>query len=550
MADFKETVEQYFRKSLELSPVWGSDLGLEEYDDLLPEGGKKQQERSIALSESFLRDVKAFPESDLSFDERIDRECLIDVLEMDLFSEKHIKLDKGYPRGPARVGSALYTLISRDSTPFEGRLRSIISRLEKIPRYLEETRELVEKPVWIWTEIGIESCHRMKGYIDFIEEMAKALIKNDGLLRELHGNAVKVRDAFKAYEQWLSTDILPKAGPDYAIGEEKFAALMAMRKLGYTPGEILAIGEDYVKSINDTMKSIARQIDGTATVEEILKGIRGKGPTNFEQVLNDVKKVMREAREFVKESSFATLPENEILDVQETPIFMRHFIPFAAYSSPGKFDKIQKGIYMITPVEGNNERLKEFCSEDMVNTSVHEGYPGHHLQLCCSNTNPQTARIFAHAFEFIEGWAHYCEDAAAEAGFKNTPEGSLIRYKDMLWRAWRIIIDIKLSSGQMSFEDAIATLVNEVGMEEVGAMAEVKRYTYTPGYQLSYLMGKHMLKALKTRIKATFPRQFSDRRFHDILLYSGNLPIYLMEKVMKEKMGEKDSAASLPAGPR
>ncbi len=73
-------------------------------------------------------------------------------------------------------------------------------------------------------------------------------------------------------------------------------------------------------------------------------------------------------------------------------------------------------------------------------------------------------------------------------------------------------------------------------MDEVPALAEVKRYTYTPGYQLSYLIGKHLLKAMKEKIKTHFSPQFSQKEFHDILLYTGNLPIYLMERAVREKM--------------
>jgi len=536
MSEFSGMIERYFYSILTHDPIWGSDLGLIEYDPLMPQGGRRYLEETITLYENFLKDVSGWSEDNLSFDERIDRECLIYSLELELFSLKEKKLWRSFPTGPRAIGSALYTLIARDSTPYVDRLKSIISRMDRIPSYLDETKELLEKPIWIWVEIGIESCHRLIGYCDFIQEMSEKLVDDKRLLADLEDKSKKAKDSITAYEHWLYDEILPRSTHDFYLSPEQFDRLLEKRRLGLTRSEILELGEKYIKECNENIKKNAHLIDPDASVEEILARIRKNHPESIEGVLEQCRNLMSQARTFVQEKGFATLPENESLVVEETPIFMRHFIPFAAYSSPGKFDTEQKGVYMITPVEGNTERLTEFCYDDLINTSVHEGYPGHHLQLCCANLNPSIARLFSSPTEFVEGWAHYCEDAAAEAGFMNTPEVALIRSKDMLWRAWRIVIDVKLSIGEMSFEQAIRHLVEDVGMDDLSALGEVKRYTYTPGYQLSYLIGKHLLKALKAKFEKTYPREFTQRKFHDLMLYSGNLPLFLHEKVINEQM--------------
>lgn len=543
MTDFSKIVETYFYRILDLKPFWGSDLGLEEYDSLMPHGGRSHIEAVLSLYESFNQEIKAWQESSLSFTEKIDRDTLIYSLELDIFKLKELQVWKSFPFAPAEIGSALYTLISRDATPFEKRIQSIIARMSKIPEYLQQSRELLEQPVWVWVEIGIESCHRMRGYLEFIENMTRELISDKSVVENLFEKSTHVREAFAEFESWLYTEVLPRCSHNYAISEEKYDRLLEKRMLSLTREEILGIGEEYVRTIRGDIDVLVRKIDSTASLDEILKKIQENHPPDFEGVIKECTKMMNQAREFVGTSGFATLPEGDVLDIQATPIFMRHFIPFAAYSSPGKFDKVQKGIYMITPVEGGSESLSRFCFDDLINTSVHEGYPGHHLQLVCANLNPSLARIFSHATEFCEGWAHYCEDAMADAGFMNTLPSALIRQKDMLWRAWRIIIDIKLCTGRISFEEAIRLLVEEVGMDEVPALAEIKRYTYTPGYQLSYLIGKHLLKAMKENIRNEYPGQFSQKELHDILLYSGNLPIFLMEKVVREKMNEREKGA-------
>ena len=52
-------------------------------------------------------------------------------------------------------------------------------------------------------------------------------------------------------------------------------------------------------------------------------------------------------------------------------------MPFGGYNSPAHFDRGQRGVYWVTP--GDAERLKQHNFASLMNMSVHEGYPGHHV---------------------------------------------------------------------------------------------------------------------------------------------------------------------------
>jgi uncharacterized protein (DUF885 family) len=189
-------------------------------------------------------------------------------------------------------------------------------------------------------------------------------------------------------------------------------------------------------------------------------------------------------------------------------------------------------------VEGGPEQLKQHNYPAILNTSVHEGYPGHHLQLVCANQHPSLARIFAEGTEFIEGWAHYCEELMSQKGYHPSHETQFLRELAVTWRAVRVIVDVKLSCGEMGFDDAVDLLVKETGMEKSSALAEVKRYTSTPTYQLSYLLGKHQIFELKDRMNKKYGDQFSEKKFHNAMLYAGSLPMKYMETVVEERMSE------------
>jgi uncharacterized protein (DUF885 family) len=145
-------------------------------------------------------------------------------------------------------------------------------------------------------------------------------------------------------------------------------------------------------------------------------------------------------------------------------------------------------------------------------------------------------RLLADGNETVEGWAHYCEQMMAEKGFIKDAESKLIQVNDAIWRAVRIIVDVKLSRGEMSFEEAVQTLMKEAALSQEGAVAEVRRYTQTPGYPLSYLLGKHLILQLKKEMKQKMGSKFDEKLFHDTITANGYLPISLLRTVFDQKL--------------
>ena len=133
--------------------------------------------------------------------------------------------------------------------------------------------------------------------------------------------------------------------------------------------------------------------------------------------------------------------------------------------------------------------------------------------------------ILFSAAEFTEGWAFYCERTMKEQGFDDTPKHRYIQHTDAIWRATRIVLDVKLHRGEIGFEDAIEYLVAQTGFERPAALAEVKRYTSTPSYQLSYLFGRHLIDRLKADVERAQGPAFSMKAFHDTLIYGGSMPV-------------------------
>jgi uncharacterized protein (DUF885 family) len=115
------------------------------------------------------------------------------------------------------------------------------------------------------------------------------------------------------------------------------------------------------------------------------------------------------------------------------------------------------------------------------------------------------------------------------------PKFRLNMYTDVIWRACRIILDVRMHRGEIGVEEAVGWLVEQTSFEEPNARAEVQRYTYTPTYQLSYLLGKVLLLQLRADEQRRLGSAFDLRAFHDALLAHGSLPISFHRRLLGER---------------
>src|SRR5438132_5396272 len=536
----KEVVDWY----IEWNPIFATYVGIHDHDHRLPIGTYDAELEERARVKEFLRRVEAIDRTGLSAGKRVDLGNLRNVFRIWIFESEEIGTWQSMPRGAQTVGDALFPLFMRSFAPLPRRLESITGRLERSPAYLEETKGRIRTPIKIWCEISLEAAQRVPGFLHVIEATGKEALAGPDRAR-LEEAVAKTGTALQDFARWIGSDVLPKSKEKVGIGAAKFRKLVRLRELGLTVEEIYAVGEKYLRESKRALGRVAKEIKPGASVEEAKEIVKSDHPARFEEALAYTAKAMSDSKAFIRQHDLATIPANEELTVIETPAYLRHVIPFAAYNSPARFESHKQGFYMVTPVEDKPEMLREHSYAGTRNTAVHEGYPGHHLQLTCASLNPSYARIFGDAVETTEGWAHYCEDMMKEAGFSADPRTKFVQMTDQIWRACRIIIDVDLHSGKMSFDEAVNFLVRESGMERPGAVAEVKRYTYNPAYQLSYLLGKYLIIELRSDEKKRLAKKYSEKLFHDTILYAGSLPMKYVREILEHKVKELRSLSKV-----
>ncbi len=538
--DFDRTAQDLFNVLIERHPVLATFLGIHDYDHLLEENSKQFVLEETQIIREFKKEFEAFDPKDLSGGRPLDLNLALYLFDIELFQLEEMRLWESDPGGAEGVGEGLFPLFTREFAPLETRVESITGRLEGTPRYLEEGRTRIVRPVRLWSEMALESAQRFPPFLELIVHTVENKVPRENL-ESLKKAKKEALNALEDYGKWLQEEVLPDASENCILGEERFSKLVQLRRLGYEVDEIRALGVRYLQESKEALSQIAESIDPAASVEETKDRIRSNHPADFDGVLEAVRKAIQESRSFIVDKRLATLPPRERLRVTETPTFLRAVLPFAAYFPPARYDKVQEGVYIVTPPTNGEELLKEHNYASIRNTAVHEGYPGHHLQLSSANLNPSIVRQLSMgvaAAEMVEGWAHYCEDMMQEMGFSTSPDVRFVQLQDLIWRACRIIIDVDLHCGRMTFDEAVEMLVREAGMEKASAVAEVKRYTQYPTYQLSYLIGKHLIKELRDEVEKRMGDGFSLGLFHDTILYAGSIPFFLLRRAVEDKIAK------------
>jgi uncharacterized protein (DUF885 family) len=533
-ARLDRVIDRWFRDRLRLQPSLATLLGVHDHDARLPSTSLEGVQELTAFWRGTLADMDRIDASDLSPARALDRDLLAHEARLELHELTERRSWSRRSNAAEEIGDALFPLFSRDFSSLPERLERIAGRLEDVPRYLGEVRSRLTDPVELWGRIDLEAGAALPAFLETTVAAARAERCEATIVARLDRAVRSALVALEEHDAWLRADVLPRATADWRTGPEGFEEMVRLRELTADGDEILAVGERLLAEERSARDAVCVEIDPTLEPAEVADLVKNDHPATFGDALEAYRRAIAEARRFVIEHDLATMPADDRLVVIETPTYLRHVIPFAAYYEPPRFDPDAAGTYIVTP-PAEPSMMREHNYASIANTSVHEAYPGHHLQLAAGEANPSLVRLTAFsAVEFVEGWAFYAEQVMRDAGFSASPIRRYIVHTDAIWRATRIILDVKLQRGDMGFEEAVDLLIANTGFERPAAVAEVKRYTSTPTYPLSYLFGRHLIGQLRADVERRAGPDFSLKRFHDTLLYGGTMPVSYARRLFPE----------------
>ena len=529
MSDFNAVAEAIIRARLKDDPVHATWTGVHDYDSELPDVTADGFAHSRNELKAHIATLAAYTPGDLTAGERLDHRLLTSMLEVELRELTELQPEKHDPSlYPSIAADAIYSILAHDYTPLAQRIAHLVARLQKIPALLKAGRDNLVRSPRVWTDIAIDET---KGALEFFEATVDPLLRE---YAEAHAPLRAAGAALREYVRFLKDTHTARDGMSFAIGRELFDYKLTHEHfLPYTSETLLEFGAEAVRLTEIRLQEVAQLIERGATWAELVEQLRSEHPVQGE-LLEQYQRGVLQARDFVVDRGLITLPAGESLEVVETPLFLRPTIPYAAYMAPGMFETRQQGLYYVTPVDkdaDDRERHEQMLGHNrfsMLMTNVHESYPGHHVQLVLANQAPSLVRRYFDSTVFAEGWALYCEQLVLDEGLSADPRARLFQLKDQLWRACRIVIDVKLSTGAMTVDEAVAMLVDVAKLEHVNAVGEVRRYTQSPTQPMSYLVGKQQIIELRDRQRRKLGNAFDLREFHDRLLSQGTIPVALI----------------------
>ena len=529
-----DLVEARVRRVFHDNPILASFFGVTSEDHRLGDPSREAVLAEIAAERDHLAAIEGLDVAGLSAAARFERDLEVHNLRLELFELDEIRRWERRPSASADIGDAVFLLFARGAAPLAQRLDRITARLEAAPAYLEASRSRVAgTAVTVWQETELRNAQDMPGLFAEVRAAADGVLEGPALAR-LDAAIVAANAALDSWTSFLR-DGLATATDDWALGRERYDELVRLRGFGDLDADaILAIGEEQLRLNHEGRRAAARELDPDADEPSVIERLKADHPATFEEALDGYRDAMHRARAYLIEHAIATVPDDEVIEVIPTPEYLRSVMPFAAYFSPARFDADQRGLYVVTPaVDNDPNAMLEHYRASISNTSIHEAYPGHHLQLAVASKHPSLTRMLTDAPEFVEGWGMYSEQMMREEGFDAGPAFRTAMYTDAIWRACRIILDVRMHRGELTADEAVDFLVEHTSFETANARAEVRRYTYTPGYQLSYLLGKVLILGLREDEKRRLGPAFSLRAFHDTLLRNGSLPISFHRRLLR-----------------
>lgn len=177
------------------------------------------------------------------------------------------------------------------------------------------------------------------------------------------------------------------------------------------------------------------------------------------------------------------------------------------------------------------DRVPRFAMRTL---AYHETIPGHHCQgtLAGAGAAAPLLRRLLPLTAFVEGWALYAETLAAEQGFLDDPYDRLGHLEAELFRAARLVVDTGIHLRRWDRQQAVDYMTATTGMPREEVVVEVERQIVNPGQACAYKIGQLELLGLRQRSREQLGERFDLRRFHDVVLENGALPLELLERVV------------------
>lgn len=479
-----------------------------------------------------LRVLTAIDSTQLSFEDKIDWRFAHSILMGKEIRQSEHQTWKMDPRDYMSF-RALGNVMEKPGE-LSQKITQLEARLKVLPAQLQNGQQQLEYYVPRFQELSL-----------FMAENSKSLFDNDLLefatkstdAAKLIPLITKCQQALADYTEFISNELPKKSKRDFAMGKETYNRMLEQQfLLNYNDETLWAFGKSQFEKTLAELEALAKEIDSSKTWQQLATEIKNEYPEPHKMIAAHQLWV-DSSKAHILNNNLIPIPWKERVQVVPRAEYLRKTSYYGNFSrTQGKDkDSIFTAQWMINPFEDrwDKQTKQEYLVEHdwgvIIVTAPHEAYGGHHVQSLYQMHNPSKLRRENGLSMFSEGWGLYNEQLMSETGFFPSKRIQLRQLQLRLWRNARVVYDVGMHTGKMTYEEAITMMTDKVGFLRWAAQLEVDSASERPGYFIGYFMGMSEILKMRARYQKKKKSDFSLSDFHEKLLKIGNMPPKLIE---------------------
>ena len=530
---WEDFTDEFFSQHFSASPTSGVWAGLHEYDGQLQDvSAEAIRQRTEMLREYANRAEEEFSADTLTAVEELERQQLVSAIEGMLFdvevAEYHLQNPAWYA-GP--LSPSVY--VSREYAPEPERLAALTAHLQKIPEYIGQMRGTLRPPFprpFVRTSLV-----QFEGLASHLQDDAPGLFADveDADLQAVFAGAVgPAVSALRDLVAWLELE-LENATDEFALGEERYRELLwRAYRIDLDWQTLRDVAQTDLERNLDLLRTTCESFDPEITVADCAARVRDDKPEAG--AVARANEQLPELKDFLTGADIVGIPGEETAFVAEAPAYRR--TNSAYIEIPGPYEQGLPSIYYIAgpDPEWPEETRRQYVpgEADLLNTSVHEVWPGHFLHsLYITRSDNQVGKLLRNSM-LNEGWAHYAEELMQEAGLgDDRPLVRVGQILDALMRDVRFLSSIGLHIEGMSVETSQRMFAELAYLDPGNAEQQALRGTYGPNYFI-YTLGKLIIRKMREDWTAQRGGRSAWKEFHEELLSLGSAPLPVLREAM------------------
>ena len=556
-AKLEEFFKSYLHAHFQQQPLEATRMGDHRFDAQLEDLTADARAKWLSLTKQTMKELpRQVAYSKLSRAGQIDFEILQHTLKADEWLTQNTHPYEQDPRVySGYINDSIYLLLAQSSLQLETNVSNSIARMRLIPRVTDAARKNLKNPFRTHTETAIK---QNRGAIGFFEGDIFTFATGTHQMEGLKAAAAKVVPALKEYQTFLEQDVLPRAHGEWRLGKKKFARKLDLEfNAAVNADEVMADAEREFARVEREMYVISRQLWGKYfakdplppddeqgrrdTVTRVLASV-SKEHCRPEELTNEMKKRVESLKKFISDNKILKLPEPDNVEVVEMPEFRRGNST-AYMDAPPPLDPGGKGQLAVSPPPKEwdaarvNTYLEEYNNHMLDILAIHEGYPGHAVQLEYMNRNPSLIRKVLQSGVYIEGWAVYTEQTMLDQGYGGGDLAlRLCQLKFYLRAVANTILDHKMHCSNLSDDEALKFLIDDCYQSEGEARLKVIRAQQSSCQLSQYFTGRMAHYRLRQSIERKLGPNFSLARYHEAVLEPGAVPVKYLPELVAESL--------------